>query len=402
VADPVRQTVSAGVRVLHFSHTSLVSGAERSLLELLRAEPAIGIEPLVACPDGELAAEVAALGLPRFALRGTTGSFKIHPIHTPRAATEAMAMALAVRRRAHAQRAEVIHANTMQAGVITVLARRLGGPPCVCHLRDFLPRSRAGTAVRRVLRGADGLVAISRHTAERLSPDWETSGVKIVENAVDAERFDPARFDAPAARAALGLPAAGPVLGMVAQITPWKAQSDAIRILAALLAEFPEARLLLVGETKFVSGATRHDNRAYLASLHTLARELGVDGAVGFLGERRDVAEVLGACDLALLPSWEEPFGRSAAEAMAMGLPVLATSIGGPAEVLEDGVTGRLLPPREPALWAAAAAELLRDPAASKAMGKQAREVVVERFAPARHAAGMLAAYRAAFDSAAS
>src|SRR5687768_9435471 len=92
--------------------------------------------------------------------------------------------------------------------------------------------------------------------------------------------------------------------------------------------------------------------------------------------------------------------GRSMAEAMAMGLPVLATSVGGPAEVLQDGVTGRLLRPREPTRWAEAAAELLHDPAACGAMGQSARAVVVERFAPDRHAAAMLAAYRHALDSA--
>ncbi len=384
------------MRVLHIDHTSLVSGAERSLLELLRAEPAAGIAPLVACPGGPLAVEVATLGLTRLALCGTTGSFKLHPLHTPRAGAEVLAMAVATRIHARAQRADVLHANTMQAGVVAVLARRLGAPPCVCHLRDALPDSSAGAAVRRLLRAADGLVAISRHTAECLSPEWQALGVRIVENAVDMTRFDPGRLDRGQARSALQLPADGPVLCMVAQITPWKAQSDAIRMLSALLPEFPTARLLLVGETKFVSGATRYDNRAYLASLHRLAEELGVGSAVMFLGERSDVQNVLAACDLALLPSWEEPFGRSMAEAMAMGLPVLATSVGGPAEVVVDGVTGRLLPPREPARWAAAAAELLGHPAARVEMGARARAAVAERFAPERHAAGMLASFRAA------
>lgn len=386
------------MRVLHVDHTGLISGAERSLIELLRAEPAVGIEPLVACPRGALAAEIATLGLTSVPLRGTAGSFKLHPLHTPRAAFDVLSMALTIRRQVRAHRIDVVHANTMQAGVVAVLSRRLGGPPCVCHLRDALPDSRAGAAVRRVLRNADGLVAISRYTAERLSPRWEAAGVRVVENAVDASRFNPARFDRRAARAMLEVPAGVPVLGMVAQITPWKAQSDAIRILAALLPEFPGARLLLVGEAKFVSGATRYDNRGYLSDLYALADELGVAHAVAFLGERDDVPAVLAACDLALLPSWEEPFGRSVAEAMAMGLPVLATSVGGPSEVVDDGLTGRLLPPGEPALWAMTAAKLLRDPPARGAMGVRARAAVLERFVPARHAAEMLAAYRDALD----
>ena len=70
--------------------------------------------------------------------------------------------------------------------------------------------------------------------------------------------------------------------------------------------------------------------------------------AVHFLGEREDVPEILAALDLLLVPSWQEPFGRTVIEGMAMGRVVLATIVGGPREIIEDGVDGRLLAPREP------------------------------------------------------
>ena len=134
-------------------------------------------------------------------------------------------------------------------------------------------------------------------------------------------------------------------------------------MVAALRERFPEVRLLLVGAAKFVSGATRYDNVAYTAELEALVSELGLADAVVFTGERQDVPEVLRAIDVLLVPSWEEPFGRTVVEAMAMEVPVLATSEGGPAESLREGVDGHLLPPRDPAAWVEPAARLLSDPA---------------------------------------
>src|SRR5207302_5178465 len=112
----------------------------------------------------------------------------------------------------------------------------------------------------------------------------------------------------------------------------------AIRVAGELSGTGQPVRLLVVGSPKFTSGATRLDNRAYLDELHRLVAELGLDDTVLFLGEREDVPEILAATDLVLVPSWEEPFGRAIVETMAMGVPVIATSIGGPAEIISDGV----------------------------------------------------------------
>ncbi len=91
--------------------------------------------------------------------------------------------------------------------------------------------------------------------------------------------------------------------------------------------------------------------------------------AVHFLGQRNDVPEILAELDLSLLPSWEEPFGLAVVESMAMGVPPLVTAVGAGPELVEDRVTGRLLPPRDPAAWAAAARELLSQPELLDRMG---------------------------------
>jgi glycosyltransferase involved in cell wall biosynthesis len=116
---------------------------------------------------------------------------------------------------------------------------------------------------------------------------------------------------------------------------------------------------------------------------------------VDFLGERNDVAEILGGTDLLLAPSWEEPLGRSVIEAMAMEVPVLATSVGGPAELIREGEDGFLLQPRQPSRWVPVVRRLLVDPQLRASMGKKARERA-HRFGVPAHVAAIMAAYEEA------
>ena len=111
---------------------------------------------------------------------------------------------------------------------------------------------------------------------------------------------------------------------------------------------------MIVGEVKFGGAATRLDNDGYLAELHRLIDELGLGDAVEFAGEREDVPELMAEADVLLAPSTEEPFGRTVVEAMAVETPVVATSVGGPSEVIDDGVTGLLVAPENPIAWSQA------------------------------------------------
>jgi len=103
------------------------------------------------------------------------------------------------------------------------------------------------------------------------------------------------------------------------------------------------------------------------------------------------------ALDVLLLPSWEEPFGTAALEAMAAGTAPVVTSVGGAAEYVEDGVVGRVLAPRDPARWAQAVGALLDDPERLAAMGARAREVAAA-FTDEAYAAGCMSAYERALE----
>ncbi len=388
------------MRVLYVSHTSLISGAERSLIDLLDA---LGeqVEPLLATPPGPLRELAEEHGVATTAIRGTAGSLRLHPLHTPRALAEMALAARQVKRAAAEHRAELVHANSIRAGIVLALAR-LGGTPTIVHVRDCLPPGLVSAATLRLVAAtATRIVANSRYTATSVLARAPRARVEVVHNAVDLARFDPTRIDRGAARARLADTigaGARPLLGVVAQLTPWKGQETAIEALRELRAEGVEADLLLIGSAKFVASSTRFDNQGFLARLRALVARAGLEQRVHWLGEREDVPEIVRALDALLLPSWEEPFGRAVIEAMALAVPVVATSVGGPRELVEDGREGYLVAPRDARAWAAAIARVLRSPDGGAAMGRAGRERVERDFGFAQLAVAILATYEGAVN----
>lgn len=382
------------LNLLVVNHTSLMSGAEATTLDLLR-EPQDEMRYVWACPPGELAEAARALGTPHVPLRGTTGSLRLSPRDTPIALAELAAMGAGVRRAAAGHRIDLVHAVSMRAGIAAAISRRLGGPPFLVYQHDVAPSGRLGAAIRSLVDPAAArLVGCSGHVLRTLRRAGYRTPGEVVPESIDVDRFLAADGPIDAVRRDLGA-GAGPLIAQIAQISPWKGQDVAIRALAEVRRRRPDARLAIVGDVTFAARATRFDNHAYLARLRELVAELRLEDAVIFAGRRSDVPTIMRAVDALLLPSWEEPFGRVVAEAMAAGTPVVATSVGGPAEIIADGRDGLLAPPRHPAAWAAAINRLLDDPAEARRMGERARESAMrfrlDRFYPAIRAAHLAA-----------
>jgi glycosyltransferase involved in cell wall biosynthesis len=383
------------MRVLYVNHTSEVSGAEHSLLSLLAGLPDT-VQPLLATPRGSLMEAAKRLGVPTTAIAGTAGSLRLHPLHTPRALAEMAIAAAQVRRAANRHEAEVVHANSIRAGIVVGLAR----PPAasIAHIRDCLPPGAVSTATLRLIAAtATTMVANSRHTAQSVSAAAPYARLEVVHNPVDLERWDAARLDRAEARARLG--AAGErtlLLGVIAQLSPWKGQDTAIEALRLVSEQGIDAQLLLIGSAKFRARATRFDNEGYVARLRAQVAEAGLQDRVSWLGEREDVPELLSALDILLLPSWEEPFGRALIEAMALDVAVIATNVGGPPEILHDGREGLLAPPRQPHAWAQAIGELAQSPERRREMGRAGRRRVEQAFTAGHHVAAICEVYERA------
>jgi len=389
------------VRVLHLNHTGSMSGAERSLLELLRG---LGdeVSSILATPPGPFEDAARDQGAEVITIPAAEASFRIHPIWTPLALGSAGRAALAVARIARRERVDLIHANSARAALVARLVRSVGAPRAVVYLHDCLPDSRAANLTRRAILSGHGIVlANSDYTAasfaagQHPAPAVRTSYNGMIDDAGRLVALNGAEPPSrPEARRRLGLEPEAPLVGLVAQISPWKGQDTAIEAFAGVRDAHPGAQLLLAGEPKFDARVTRFDNRAYMEHLRGLVAELDLGDAVSFLGERRDDAiDVIAALDVLVAPSWEEPFGRTIVEAMTIGTPVVATEVGGPAEIIEDGVTGRLVPPRAPAALAAAVSELLREREARERM-VGAATVAAERFRLSTHVEEVVAAYR--------
>ena len=383
------------MRVLYVNHTAEVSGAEHSLLTLLEGLPN-GVDARVASPRGRLSHAVEALGIPTVRIPGTAGSLRLHPAHTPRALGELGLAAAATRLAARRYRADVVHANSIRSGIVLGLGRL--APPTVVSVRDCLPPGPVASATMRLIAGtATTVIANSEYTARAVRAAARGVRLEVIHSPVDLDRWDPGRLDRTRARASLG--AAGQrrlLLGVVAQLTPWKGQDTAIHALKMLRAEGIDAHLLLIGSPKFVARATRYDNEGYAASLRRLVADAGLEDRVSWMGEREDVAELVRALDILLLPSWEEPFGRALIEAMALGVPVIATDVGGPTEIIEDGREGYLLPPREPRAWALAINRLAEDPQLTQRMGRAGRQRVEAAFTVDHHVAATIDVYERA------
>ena len=387
------------MRVLYVNHTAEVSGAERSLLELIEGLPDF-VEPLLATPAGRLTEEAARRGIPTTKIAGTAGSLKLHPARTPKALAEISVAAGEIRLAARRHRAVLIHANSIRAGVALSLTH--SSAATVVHVRDCLPPGRvSATTMRRVAATATTVVANSEYTADSVRGLAPGAELEVVHNPVDLDRWDPARIDRVHARA--GLREVRPralLLGVVAQLTPWKGQDTAIAALDLLRRQRIDAHLLLIGSAKFLSPSTRYDNEAYVAELRRQVAAAKLEDRVSWLGERDDVPELVSALDVLLLPSWEEPFGRALIEAMALRVPVVATSVGGPPEILSDGVEGFLVEPRDPEAWAAAIRPFAESPTLGRRMGRAGRLRVEAEFGLERHVNSMLDVYERALGRA--
>jgi glycosyltransferase involved in cell wall biosynthesis len=279
---------------------------------------------------------------------------------------------------------EVVHAHKGGGRTLTLLARALGPrPPLVVNRGvsfPLAPVSRwldAGPLVARV-------VAVCRAIKDDLVRQGVPEGkIEVVYSGTDTARFDPARVRGDGVRAELGLPPDARLVTQVGVREP-KGNDDVLRAFARVRAERPEAHLLLVG--------ARPEKRPPLLAL---IRDLGVAGAATLWGYRDDVPEILAASDVSVDAS-HAGLGITGTlrESLAMETPVVATDLVGNPELVRDGETGLLVPPRDPPALAAALLRLLGDPAGARALGQAGRRLVVARFSTEAKVARLEALYR--------
>jgi len=268
-------------------------------------------------------------------------------------------------------RVDLIHVNSYVPGNYARLAAALMQVPIVIdHWHGFTRFNLKRRLICRVLgRFTDLSIAVSRGVRDYLvrQGGLNPTKVRVVANGVDVAAIDAAR-PGPLVRRELGLPEDVPLIGLVGRLDHWgKGHKELFSAMAQIRERHPVHALI-------VGGGRRE------AEVRQLAESLGLGGEVHFLGQRRDVPDLLNAMDIFVLPSYSEGVSLALLEAMAAGLPVIATAVGGLPEVVEHDKTGVLIPPRDAEALAAALERLLADPAWARELGDHARDHVREHF----------------------
>ena len=294
-----------------------------------------------------------------------------------------LANARELERLIRARGVDIVHARSRAPAWSALLAaRRTGAAFVTTYHGVYNARSGLKRAYNRVMTRGDVVIANSGFTAEHLLAEHagvDPSRVVVIPRGVDFTRFSPERVSADrveAVRASWGLAPGDvrPVALLAARLTAWKGQRLLIDALARLqaLGRSDDLVLVLAGDNQ--------GRAAYTESLHTAAREAGLQAQVRLVGHCADMPAAYLAADFACAPSLDpEAFGRTAVEPQAMGRPVLAADHGAVRETVEDGVTGWRVAPGDVEAWAAALARMLDTPPERRAAMGAAGRARVER-----------------------
>lgn len=282
--------------------------------------------------------------------------------------------------------ADVVHTNTLKAAVYGGLAGRLARVPVVWHVRDriapdYLPRSAVRLIRLLALLLPTAVIANSRSTLSTLPDPRRWGGLRgtVVSNALVPDSVVRPAPPCDRSRGVL-------TIGVVGRLSPWKGQHV---FLAALAAGFPQqaVRGRLIGSAMF-------GEEAYEEGLRVQIEALELTEAVELRGFREDVWAELAELDLAVhCSTLPEPFGQVVLEAMAAGVPIIASAEGGPAEIIRHGIDGWLVPPRDPAALAEAMQHLVGDEDLRARLVAEGRRTAAT-YTAERTSAGILEVYR--------
>ena len=348
-------------------------GVERGVVEMNRIIVAEGWRNVVVSAGGRLAEQIEA----------DSGRHVELDVKSKNPLTFFM-RAARLRRLLAAERPDVVCVHSRVPAWLFTWANRSLRLPWI----SFAHGANSVSAYSRVMTYGDLVVTPSRYIADHLKAAYglDDAKLRVIPRAIDRERFDPDRLDAAFVaekRAEWGLAGRFVVMGL-GRITQLKGYDTLIRATALAAAEFPNIRTVIVGEAETLRKDVERE-------LHALVDELGLGERVTFAGNQSKVAECLSLADVVVSANTRKPeaFGRSMAEALAMGRPVVAAAFGGALDIVEDGVNGVLVDPSSGAEGFAAA--IVR--VARSAYG-DLRTPALEKFSFERMAQASLAVYR--------
>jgi len=389
------------VKILFYNHTGKVSGAERVLLMILNGLDCARCESVVLCPaDGPLTSMITESSARTISIDPLLARFTWRPALLARYLSSFVRMMRAARAAVIAESPDLVHANSIRAGLVMTIATAWLRVPVIWHVHDLLPRHPLSSAIRFVAFafGRTRIVAVSDAVKERFRGSllrWFESRVNItvVHNAVEIETFYPDCLLRSKTRRSLGLSESEIIIGTVGQLTPRKGQLELIEAFAELVPAFDNIKLVIVGAAVF------NRDYEYAETLRGAVKRLGISDRVVFLGQREDVPAMTRAFDISVVNSRAEPFGLTVVEAMASGTPVLATAVDGIPEIVTHGQDGWLVDSSDRTALVEGLRKLIAAPELRDQLSARALATVRSRFAALRFIADIQNSYRHTLSS---
>lgn len=328
--------------IIFYNHTSIVSGAEISLIEMLKEIKDENV--LLACPCGELSKIAEKEGIrvvpaPHVDVGLTLNplSFITFVVCALRVSIWLLTLQIPIR---------VVYANSIRGALGLLPAVKFRRVKLVVQIRDVFDFHPLKSIIRfLLLKFAEILVFNSEFTRDRFMDDKLSHKCRILYSPCNYKFFKEVE------EKGLVKGDVYPLISVVGQITPWKRQDFAINVMRYIKSRYANPLLLVVGDVRFSGKFRRYDNTVYFKELLENVRKNNLDTNVVFMGFRSDVNLILAQSDVLFLPSINEPFGRVVAESLAVGTPVIVCSEGGMGRIIKERRAGYIFdkdnPPEE-------------------------------------------------------
>lgn len=359
-------------RVIYLSHAFHVGGAEEMVFNLVRHLPS-RFEPVIVCihSAGPIGEEIRKTGV-EFHVLGLTPGVR-HPFHL-----------IQLERALTALRPDIVHTFLLTASLYGRLAAMFARVPVIIGTEVNIYEDKESRHIKaeQWLMGKTDSVVVSAGSVRDFYIDQvgaDPSKIEVIYNAVDWSQLETTRTRSDM-RQELGLAADVPVAGIIARLTEQKAHPVLFQALASTPG-LERLHLIVVGD-----GHLR-------GRLEKQVNDLGLADRVRFLGARRDLGNLMSAMDMFVMPSLWEGLPLSMVLAMGAALPVVATSVAGIPEVVDDGRTGLLVPPSDVAALGAALAKLVHSPELRRSLGDAARASALPRYGVDGYVSSVTALY---------
>jgi len=343
------------MRILQLSSARYFGGGERHFIDLANGLARNGHEVFAATtPDSPLVAELQNL---------PSGNLLRLPFRKP----FDVASAWRLRRFAREHDVQIIHAHVARDYPLAALAAGKSGPRLVLTRHVLFPMGNLHKLTRRRVAS---VIAVSEAVAVSLREQkiFDDAQIVVIRHGIDVERFQ---------SIARANESNHLRVGMLGELSPVKGQKEFVRAAAIITAQLPNVEFLIAGQDNSADGEYR---RELMQSIESA----GLRQRISVIESRIDVAEFLSQLDVFVSASSSEAFGLAIVEAMAAGVPVVATATGGAREIITDNQTGRLVPVGDIDDLAKRIGELLADSAERKRLASNARKKTAEEFSLAR------------------